>query len=176
MTVYQRKGVSSSGTSGADPFGFGFMATFDVRVNSSLRSIGGANRAVYTRLPGTGTISKVYLYVGVQSGNISLSIHEDSGSGVSATPGARLATTGSIACPAVGWYEWSLGSALAVDNDWVSLACDNTTATFAFVAQAGGNLAWMRALGYWAGSSMPQPDPASGLNLYAEFPYIVATA
>lgn len=71
-------------------------------------------------------ISQVSFRVGVSSGNICVAAYAHD----SATnhPGARLATTGSIACPASGDATVSLGA--TVSPEWLSFSCDNVTATF----------------------------------------------
>jgi hypothetical protein len=79
-------------------------------------------------LAGPRTVTKVYLRVSTASGNIDVAIFELSG-----TTLTRLASSGSVACPASGEAEITLSAAVELSPSgvyFVGLACDNTTATF----------------------------------------------
>lgn len=96
-----------------------------------------ANRAHYMRMAEAGTITKVAIIVQIQSGNISVGVYRNSGSGASAVPAARVATSGAVACPATGYQEVSLSGSIAVNKgDWLALSVDNTTAAFIGIAPA----------------------------------------
>lgn len=89
---------------------------------------------------GGGTIAKIALSIGVSSGNISVAAYPNVGAGVAAVPGARLATSGAVACPAAGWAEVSLGASVEVaQGSWFALTADNTTATFLSSGAANPN-------------------------------------
>jgi hypothetical protein len=91
----------------------------------------GVNIAWYPRVIGGGTITKIGLHVAIQSGNICVGVFSPSGSGRSAVPGARKGTSGSVACPAVGYQEVSLGGSVVVaPGDFFYLGADNTSCSF----------------------------------------------
>lgn len=132
--TYDRRGGGQSGTSGADPLGWG-MALSDTPsplVAPSARAWDTANRAYYKRLingktGGTG----VRLVVITQSGNISVAVYRNTGAGIAAAPGTLLAASGAVACPAPGAATVALGATIDVlPGDWVAMSCDNTTASF----------------------------------------------
>lgn len=147
-----------------DPLRVGFPYTVDPRLLGNQQTIQLANRTFYFRVTGAGPVSKLGLYVQTSSGNVCLSVYANSGSGRSAAPGARVATTGSIACPALGYAEPSLGSTVAVTHMdfWFALACDNLTAMFASFSSN----AWaVQGLAAWQDSAFPSPStptPANG--------------
>lgn len=116
-----------------DPVGIGIVYTIDPRHNTAVNAFTTANRAIYTRAIGGGTITKIGLEVGTASGNISVAVYRNSGSGRSAVPsGSVVLSSGAVACPATGYQEVSLGGSVVVNpGDWLCLTCDNTTATFA---------------------------------------------
>lgn len=123
--------------------GLGFPCSVPPHFRAGVTSIVSSNRRYYMRVTEGGTISKIGLEVGTASGNISVAIYSNTGAGRSAAPGARIATSGSVSCPASGYAEVSLGGSYPVQpGDWISLAADNTTATFqcAFTGVAGSNL------------------------------------
>jgi hypothetical protein len=104
----------------------------------SAQTFGTANRCAYMRVQQGGLISKVGLQVGVSSGNVSVAVYRNSGVGRDAVPGARLATSGAVACPAAGFQEISLGSTVEVRaGDWIGFSCDNITASFIASSTAG---------------------------------------
>lgn len=93
------------------------------------------NRAWFMRCSGAATISKIGLQVATASGNINVGIFRNSGSGRNAVPGTMLTSSGSVACPATGYAEVTLGATVSVtDGDWFALVADNGTATFAVAA------------------------------------------
>jgi hypothetical protein len=95
-----------------------------------------ANTAVYYRWLPAGdatsmTISKISLEVTTQNGNISVGIYANSGTGRLAVPGTLKATSGAVACPAIGVQDISLASSVRVNpGDWIAISADNATAAF----------------------------------------------
>lgn len=94
-------------------------------------SVVGSNAFYYRSYDG-GDISSVGTHVNSSSGNISVAVYTNSGSGRAATPtGGRLATSGAVACPAAGFATVSLGGTVSpVAGDWLAISADNATATF----------------------------------------------
>lgn len=94
-------------------------------------NLGGVSRAAYFRVRDGGNISKIRLRIGTSSGNIAVAVYRNSGSGSAATPGARAATSGVVACPAAGSAEVALTASVDVNpGDWLCIWVDNTTVTF----------------------------------------------
>lgn len=125
---------------------------------------GGANAATYLRCMEGGTISKIGLDCVTSSGNISVAVHQNSGSGRASVPGTRLATSGAVACPAVGYAEVSLGATVTLAaGDWIAISADNGTA--AFRSLLNGSTTTNLGLGrqFVASSSHPLPSTPSGL-------------
>lgn len=115
--------------------------TIDPRTSgTTLSALGAANRAMVGRVTSGGTITGITVEVGVASGNISVAVYRNSGSGAAARPGARVATSGAVACPAAGVQTVPLGGAVTVQpGDWFALSADNVTATFRrLLSGAGG--------------------------------------
>lgn len=110
----------------------GTPMTFDPRLNgTSLAGVGAANRALFARTANGGTITGITIEVGTSSGNISVAVYRNTGSGSAARPGTRVATSGAVACPATGAQTVALGSTVTVQpGDWLALSADNNTATF----------------------------------------------
>lgn len=138
----------------------GFVVTNDPMAAGNAQTIGNAaGRTIYVRCRTSGIITKIGYLVGVQSGNISVAAYANSGSGRTSVPGVRLATSGAVACPAAGYQETALPNAVRVDaGDWLAISCDNNTATFQAVLNAGiVNL----AAGLLAYSDATHPAPAS---------------
>jgi hypothetical protein len=91
-----------------------------------------ADRGIYVRVVNAATITKVGIEVAVQSGNVSVAVYRNTGTGPAAAPtGAPVASSGAVACPAVGFQEVALGASVVVAvGDWLFLSCDNGTASF----------------------------------------------
>ena len=101
-------------------------------------TIGTANSTRFYRVLNGGTITKVRINVGVQSGNIGVAAYRNTGTGLAAVPGIQLATSGSIACPAPGINDVALGSSVTLlSGDWLAIGADNTTATFSGMTGGG---------------------------------------
>lgn len=126
----------------------------------SSAAIPAANYALHWRCQGKSkTISSIGLEVVASSGNISVAVTRSAAG--RASPTTRVATSGAVACPAVGYAEVPLTASVAVEvgTDWFALSCDNTTATFrgASATTANNNL----YLGFQASQSASHPIPAS---------------
>lgn len=148
------------------PGGFGFPASIDVGQMRSTDTIAlTANDGVYLRSRDGGTISKIGLFVSTSSGNISVAAYRNSGSGRSAVPATRLATSGAVACPGASAYaEVSLGSTVTlIPGDWLFLSCDNNTATFrtSLSGAADNNVGLGRQ--FRQATAHPAPSPAGTL-------------
>lgn len=121
--------------------GFGFPCSVDpgqLRVSDAL-SVGTINNAIYLRCLEGGVVSHIALQIAVQSGNICIGVYRNSGQGRSAVPGTRIASSGAIACPAVGYQDIALGSTVLMQpGDWLAISADNTTATFRCAISSAG--------------------------------------
>lgn len=115
--------------------------TLDPRNNqATLAAFGAANRCQYGRVGTGGTITGIMIDVGTSSGNISVAVYRNTGTGSAARPGTRVATSGAVACPATGNQTVSLGGSVTVQpGDWFGFSCDNTTATFRRQTNTGMN-------------------------------------
>lgn len=137
--------------------------TFNPGTYQSTTDVGSVNRAHYLRIqnnPGTATITKLGIYVGTSSGNICVAVLRGA-NGISG-PTSRIATSGSVACPAIGYAEVSLGGSVAIDplTDWFAISADNTTAKFGRVGNPGLlGAAFGAGLNYYEPSAFPVPSP-----------------
>jgi hypothetical protein len=137
-----------------------------LRVATNRASTGaGSNYCLYQRVIGSGTISKIGLWIKVSSGNISVAVYSNSGTGSAAVPTTRQATSGAVSCPASGYAEISLGASVAVnDGDWIAISVDNVTATFASPLTDGGALNdFGKGVQYAQASAHPAPSSAGTL-------------
>jgi lysophospholipase L1-like esterase len=138
---------------------FGFPHTIDPRTVSGNRAVDAANKCVFGRVREGGKVSKIGLFVGAASGAISVAVYRNTGVGRGAAPGERVATSGAVACPAVGYAEVALDSAVWVrPGDWIALSVDNVTATFANASSLGG---YALPLGIGTAQATAHPAPAS---------------
>lgn len=116
-----------------------------------------ANRTYYIRRSTPSVpISQVQIVIGVSSGNLCISAYAHNPA--TNQPGARLATSGSIASPGTAARTISLGA--TVTPEWLSIAADNGTLT---VAAASGTIdLFTGAEGRVAiqDSAFPSPNPA----------------
>lgn len=147
----------------ADPAGFGIAYSLDPRLTAGASGLSAANVAWYSRASVGGvTISKVAIHVGTSSGNISVAVYANSGSGRSATPGGgRRATSGAVACPAGGYAEVALGASVALNRgDWFALSADNSTAAF-FVSGASAVVVTSLTAGLEYAQTSGHPCPAT---------------
>jgi hypothetical protein len=155
---------------GADMYVPGIISTSVTVGDPAGNPMSNANQASWIRWRGTGTITKIGIQVVVSSGNICAAVYSptggtghSSGQGRDAKPGARKATTGSIACPAAGYRELDLGGSVVIEpGDWFGFAADNTTATFIMIDDGGGGLVsnLFKGLRYYRGV-FTLPDPAT---------------
>lgn len=116
----------------ADPLGLGCVTNAMASAYFVQTAIPAANFANYTRLMGADTIDALRLFVVNSSGNIEVSIYADD----DGYPGARVLTSGSVACPAgPALAEVSLGGSVTITHGshWARFSADNTTATFLLV-------------------------------------------
>jgi hypothetical protein len=156
----------------ASAFGFpytvdpGFVRSTDARAAPS------TNGAIYARVLGGGPVSKIGLQCQVSSGNISVGVHQNSGVGRAAVPGARIATSGAVACPAVGYAEVSLGGSVPVaPGDWFSISADNVTASF--LCNLGVAVDSSIGLGRQFRQATAHPVPATPSGLLAAVGYSI---
>ncbi len=123
----------------------GFPSTQWPLIFTGYQSLAIANLAVYNRLVTGGVCSNIIIKVGVSAGNISVAAYNNGGEGRVNSPATRLATSGSIACPAAGDATISLGATIYPNiGDWFGLSASSVTATFA----AGGSGVALSLLGY----------------------------
>lgn len=147
--------------------------TFDPKYTGLNFGAQSANRVNFGRVYGAPMlISKLGINIGVSSGNVSLAVYSSTGVGSQARPGTRLATTGSVACPAAGEASISLDApVVVVPGDWFALSCDNGTATFFRATTASMNFALS---GYVQQTSAhPAPATAGTLGAAASMFYVV---
>lgn len=141
---------------------FGFVRAFAMGVVGTATAWGVNNDAHYMRVVEGGTISAIRVRVANNSGNISVGVYRNSGAGLAAVPGARVATSGAVACPAIGDRDVALGAAVYVNpGDWLGMSCDNTTATFVMASDLDSTLFAGQA--YRQATAHPVPDPAASL-------------
>lgn len=162
-----------------DPLGLGVAMTMDPRTGFTGAVWPVANRGVYSRLLTGAYISKIGIEVVTSSGNISLGVYRNTGVGMAAVPGARLATTGAVACPAASagvLREVALDVPVrAAKGDWLFMSCDNGTANFIRGLLANSS-AWNAALCYRQDASHPAPSPAGTLAATTYVPLMLGIA
>lgn len=146
---------------GANFSGFPYPANTDVRNTTAVSGNMAANQCLYYRVLGNGDINTLRFVVSVASGNVGLAVYNTSGSGVTAVPSARLATSGAIACPAAGNADTTLGATVTIEtaHHWFALSANNATATFRRAGAIRGTMGNGRA--YFQNTAHPPPDPAT---------------
>lgn len=156
-----------------DPFGWGIVITCDPRMGQAAAAVWpGANRGIYLRTMNGGPVSAIGFEVGVQSGNVSVAAFANTGVGKLAVPSTRLATSGTVACPASGYAEVALGATVNLaPGDWLFLSCDNTTASFARYAPLSA--AFNAGTAYRQDTAHPAPSPAGTLAATSSIPILV---
>lgn len=142
--------------SAADPMGWGIPFTFHPMLFAGSTNVGANDRSHYGRVQNGGRITKLGIWVGAQSGNITLAVYR--GTQGRNPPTTRLATTGAVACPAVNYQEVALDVPVNVDSrtDWFAITADNTTATFGRVSASAVDTAMGTGLSY-RGTLLPNP-------------------
>jgi hypothetical protein len=155
---------------------YGFTYTVDpsyVRSGDSL-AVAGASQGIYLRVPFGASITKVGLQVAVSSGNVSVAAYSNTGTGRASQPGTRLATSGAVACPGVGYAEISLGGTAVLNpGDWLAISIDNTTAKIQSLLAAAtpSNLGQGRQ--YAQTGAHPLPATPSGLTAQVGFTFVL---
>lgn len=139
-----------------------YPKTADPRALSATQTLN-ADQAVYMRARGRGLISKIGIHVGTASGNIAVAVYRNNGSnGTAARPDVRTATSGSVACPAAGYAEVSLGGSVYVeDGDWFAIVADNTTASFYRFGAGGFSSTIGNGVAHHQNTAMPPPATAT---------------
>jgi hypothetical protein len=142
-----------------DPLNWGFAAPFPPMLANNSAAIGFAGRAVFARLMSGGVISKVRFQVTVSAGNISVAAYRNTGIGAAATPGARLAVSSTVACPATGVAEVSLGATVTLlPGDWLAFSTDNATTAITAAGTAAALSAGVSGSSYLQNSGHPCPS------------------
>ena len=122
--------LASANASALDPMNYGYACNYPPMLATLAIGLT-ANRAFYVRLMTGGVISKVRINVVASAGNVSVAAYQNSGTGTSAVPGTRLATSGSVACPSIGIADVSLGATITVrPGDWLAISASSASATF----------------------------------------------
>lgn len=139
------------------------MAAMDPRLVNAVVALN-ANEARMSRAvaPRSGVVRKLGIYVGAQSGNIDVGIFDTN------VPRARGASSGSLACPAIGWQLLTLTAPFTVQQGVsyeMAVACDNAVATF---GHFNGAQATALPTGWWPtpGGAAPKANP----RMAAAFP------
>lgn len=148
----------------------GRMESVETAFLNSLAAWPLANRVYYYRVRSAGAISHVTLEIGTQSGNLVVGAYANNGlQGRAAAPaaGGLLATSGQVACPAVGVDQISLGSTIGVAaGDWLCCAFDNVTAKVRAFGSASGIGVTAGRYGYELLTAFPAL-PANPAPVYA---------
>lgn len=132
---------------------------------TDVAAIGAVNQALYYRAEHGGTVSKICLEVTTSSGNISVAFYRNVGLGKAAQPGARIVTSGAVACPAVGYAEVSLGGPYAIPaGSWIAISADNATAAFRSTLTGESPTQLGEGWAFKAGASHPLPATAASLT------------
>jgi hypothetical protein len=139
---------------------FEYPHTCDPRITDVLSTVGTTNDCHYNRVYHGGAISSIRVSVGTSNGNISVAVYDTDGTGVTAEPNARTATSGSVACPASGLADVSLGATVTVGHasHWFALSANGTTATFRSAAAIPAG--WHNGINWAQATAHPAPDPA----------------
>lgn len=140
---------------------FDYPHTVDPCIGDDLASVGTANDCHYNRVYHGGQIDTIRIVVGVSNGTISVAAYSSDGGTRSLNkPSARIATSGSVACPAAGGADVSIAATITLGHftHWMALSASGTTATFrsANAVPAGWHMGvnWAQATGH------PAPNPA----------------
>ena len=124
-----------------------------------------ANRAYFYRVTegDRQTISKIAVEINTQdaTANVCVSVHRTTGSGASALPGTRVATSGAVACPAAGVQQIALDAPVEVGpGDWIAIAATAGAGTMRLQGASGGAVA-LPSLGLAAFQDAAMPIPAT---------------
>lgn len=128
---------------GTAPVTLGIVRTPFLCTGTGAVTIGSLNTTRIFRVLEGGTISNIAVDIVVSSGNICVQAFRATGAGRSATPGALLASSGSVASPGTGFQSIPLGSTVTLlPGDFIAIGADNATVTFAGANGVGdGNMA-----------------------------------
>lgn len=151
-----------------DPLMLGAAFSFPPLANDpTVRAVNTVSEAVYVRLVGAGTFANVAIRVGTASGNICAGVYLDTIVGGVHQPGARVATTGSVACPASGSATIALDGSVTVTHGshWFAFSADNVTATFVVQnALPMTEIVIFPGNCYVQATAFPLPNPAASLS------------
>lgn len=115
----------------------GFAATTLTYASTGAFSLAGRMHFARVTVGTKAGATRIGMHIIVSSGNIMVGVYRASGSGVTAQPGMLAVGTAVTACPAAGFQEITLPSAVDVNKgDYLALWCDNTTATFGFIGNS----------------------------------------
>lgn len=132
---YRYLSFNVSSPASDEPYGATTVSPFTTLGNGTFPT---ANRGLFFRVMGAKLGAQaVRLTVAAQSGNICLAVYRNNGrDGRDAAPEASpVASTGAIACPAIGTQEVPLGSVVDIrKGDWLYLGADNIVCSFLRIA------------------------------------------
>ena len=112
-------------------WGYGFPVCTEPSHHRGGVGLQAANRCLYQRMRGFGSITNLAVHVIVSIGNIGLALYVNSGLGETAVPGTRAGTSGSIACPAAGYASTAVVAAdITAGSHWAALSASSASATF----------------------------------------------
>ena len=155
--------------------GHGRVETIDPAIMSGYLAWPAALRAYFYRVQSAAAISALGVDIGVQSGNILAAVYTNNGlQGRNAAPSSLIASTGSLACPAVGKASLSLGGTFGVAaGDWIMLAADNITVKFRTIGAAGVSGGSQGRVGYAVLGSLAAPaSPTIGVWAPTFMPWV----
>lgn len=136
------------------------VGTFDPRMAAAGLTVAVNNRAYYNRVVVRAPryVTSLTTSVVTASGNICVAIYTN----VSNAPAARIATSGSVACPAAGMRVVALtaGLWLLPGDYWFAIAADNTTASF----NSLNPTIILSALSQFEDGAFPLPATATGIG------------
>jgi len=109
------------------------VADWYLPVSSSNVSVANSHLSFVSRVPVTGVLHDVAIYVQTSSGNVSATVWDVGAAGATRN---RLWSSGSVACGAQGWQVVGDPSLSVTAGQLVALGigCDNITATFGTIA------------------------------------------
>ena len=131
----------------------------------------------YGRVLEGGKISAIRIGVGGSAGNICVAAYRNSGFGLSAVPGARLGTSGVVACPATGVQDVALTAPCTLQpGDWLALWCSQTaTATFTISGNGDGTVNSLLAglIARETGLASGPTNPAGAVTFDTSRPFLL---
>lgn len=117
----------------------------------------GANLVRYYRLFDEGTISAIRLSVVNSIGNIEVAVYRSNGqTGIANAPASRIATSGTVAAPALGVQDIALPGLTVVEpGDWFALVASNAAFACIFDKVDSASLGLEGLRGYEIAASCP---------------------